>query len=107
MKTPFFMMNSTNRSSTLVASPFGPHTSSNPIAAHELRRRLSRWLSILTLGTFKPYYPLYTSLTVPARSKSIFLLPSHPVLELLGFWSCQGAVLSCPSYLPPLLPPPH
>src|SRR5207302_731621 len=101
------MTNSTNLSSTPAASRFQPRASSTPIMARELRKGLSRWLSMSTLQMLKSYYPLYTSLAVPARSKSVFLLPSHPIPELLGLWPCPAAVPSHPPHLPSLLAPPQ
>src|SRR5207302_186064 len=92
-KTLSSMMNSTNPSSTPAASPFQARASSTPIAARELRKGLSRWLSMSTLQTLKPYYPLYTSSAVPARSKKRIpppLLPSAGTAGTLAM-SSRGA----------------
>src|SRR5437879_3207650 len=41
----------------------------------------------------------------PQGRKSGFLLPCHPMLELLGLCPCLAAVLNRPPHLPPLLIP--
>src|SRR5207302_7430341 len=95
------MTNSTNLSSTPAASRFQPRASSTPIAARELRKGLSRWLSMSTLQTLKPYYPLYTSSAVPARSKKRIPPPLSPNAGTVGTlaMSNRGAESPTPSAL--------